>query len=248
MPTARQIAQQRRELRKEIERDRKAADRKKLRELREYLQRARKHRRHLMRKAVELCRRARRELRDRAKEIRRQHREAANREIEAQRMQGRTACEARKEQARAKAADSAARATARYEAERRDQYIGRLYEKPAKLKTSSRGRARRAPVALHESDDEVLHNIPNELVPVWLKVRTRIKGTPRRTRTEAFLEWAQENAGEVIAIQEEQFARDIERMEREEYETRRRLKKPRKYRPTDRELDRWQAAAPEVPF
>lgn len=66
-----------------------------------------------------------------------------------------------------------------------------------------------------EADDEVRANIPRELVPAFDKHRRHIKGTPRKTRTEAFLQWAEENPGEVWALQNEQAEREIREMVRE---------------------------------
>ena len=47
------------------------------------------------------------------------------------------------------------------------------------------------------------------------KVRRQIKGLERKTRTEAFLEWAEENPGEVYAMQEREAEREIKRLVRE---------------------------------
>ena len=66
-----------------------------------------------------------------------------------------------------------------------------------------------------ESDDEVRANIPRELVAAFDKHRRHIKGTPRKTRTEAFLQWAEENPAEVWALQNEQAEREIREMVRE---------------------------------
>lgn len=66
-----------------------------------------------------------------------------------------------------------------------------------------------------ESDDEVRANIPSELVPAFEKNKRFIKGTPRKTRTEAFLQWAEENPAEVWALQNEQAEREIRAMVRE---------------------------------
>jgi hypothetical protein len=66
-----------------------------------------------------------------------------------------------------------------------------------------------------ESDDEVRRDIPPELVSVFNKVRRNIKGSDRRTRSEAFLEWAEENPGEIYAMQEQEAAREIARLVKE---------------------------------
>ena len=65
-----------------------------------------------------------------------------------------------------------------------------------------------------ESDDEVLGNIPRGLVKVFDKVRRHIKGSDRKSRTEAFLEWVEENPGEVYAIQERDAEREVRRLGR----------------------------------
>ena len=44
------------------------------------------------------------------------------------------------------------------------------------------------------------------------KVRRNIKGSDRRSRSEAFLEWAEENPGEIYAMQEQEAAREIKRL------------------------------------
>jgi hypothetical protein len=63
-----------------------------------------------------------------------------------------------------------------------------------------------------ESDDEVVRNLPEALVGVFHKMRKHVKGGPRRTRTEAFLEWVEENPGEVYAMQGEQAERDLAKL------------------------------------
>jgi len=63
-----------------------------------------------------------------------------------------------------------------------------------------------------ESADEVSHNLPPELVPVFRRVERSIHGGPRKSRTEAFLEWAEENPDEVHGIMYEQADRDVARL------------------------------------
>ena len=66
-----------------------------------------------------------------------------------------------------------------------------------------------------ESDDAVRRDIPPELVSVFNKVRRSIKGSDRKSRSEAFLEWAEENPGEIYALQEQEAAREINRLVKE---------------------------------
>lgn len=82
-----------------------------------------------------------------------------------------------------------------------------------------------------ESDDEVRENLPADLVPVFDTVRRGIKGGPRKSRTEAFLEWAQENPEDVLQVQMTDADRDVERLIREYQE----LSKPAKQRRLRRE-------------
>lgn len=63
-----------------------------------------------------------------------------------------------------------------------------------------------------ESDDEVRANIPLELVPVFDRVKRQIKGTERKTRTEAFLEWTESHPDEVLAAEAEAAELEAERM------------------------------------
>lgn len=63
-----------------------------------------------------------------------------------------------------------------------------------------------------ESDDAVRANLPDELVAVFDKHRRRIKATPRKTRTEAFLQWAEENPEEIWAMQNDTADAEIRRM------------------------------------
>jgi hypothetical protein len=66
-----------------------------------------------------------------------------------------------------------------------------------------------------ESDDEVRRNLSPDLASVFNKVRRQIKGSERRSRTEAFLEWAEENPDEIYAMQEQRAAREIDRLVKE---------------------------------
>lgn len=75
-----------------------------------------------------------------------------------------------------------------------------------------------------ESDDEVRGNIPAELVPVFDARASKTKATERMSRTEAFLQWVHDHAGDAERIlqtaaeniddliaEEKQLARDMKR-------------------------------------
>jgi len=68
---------------------------------------------------------------------------------------------------------------------------------------------------LRESEDEIISNLPPELVPVWHATKRVIKGGPRRSRLEAFQEYVAENPGLVQEVQERAAAKALARYERE---------------------------------
>jgi hypothetical protein len=214
MPTARQIKAAQRRVRKELERDARKADRARLRQLREHIRAAKKHAAVRRREVVVLCRRGRARAREAAKALRAEARAALHAAIDAERAKSRSLCEARKNQARTKNSDSLQRAAAAYAAEAQHQKTVARWSKPARARVPAR-------VALQESDSDVIANIPPDLVPVWKVVRAKIKGTPRRSRAEAFIEWAAEHTGEVMRILDQQFAKDVDRMVAEERQLRR---------------------------
>lgn len=69
--------------------------------------------------------------------------------------------------------------------------------------------AARAAEAIHQSDDAVRRNLPPDLVPVFDAIKGRIKGSPKRSRTETFLQWVEENPGEVVAMQDKRAEREL---------------------------------------
>lgn len=76
----------------------------------------------------------------------------------------------------------------------------------------------------NESDDMVAAEIDDPgLRIVWEKVKHRIKPGPRKSRAEAFFEWAAENTADVYRIQEADAYEQLERLEREEARLRRRV-------------------------
>jgi hypothetical protein len=174
----------RKKLMKEIEQDRRRVVRERLAELRELIKAAQLNRREAVAGVKTQCRVARAKLR--------------------------TVCARRAAKAKEQgSAAVAARRLERAEVQAGDRVVRRgdkLHATgPSRLR-STRGE-RRA-----ESDDEVRGNLEPELLKVFEKVKKHIKGGPRKTRTEAFLEWAEENPGEVWSMQSEEAERDLHRM------------------------------------
>jgi len=65
-----------------------------------------------------------------------------------------------------------------------------------------------------ESDDEVRRNLSPDYRPIFDRVRGGIRGSARRTRTEAFLEWLEEHPDEVLALQAAAAERAVDEMVR----------------------------------
>jgi hypothetical protein len=210
------------------ERDRKRAIRGKIKELRSRLRHAKRWRAQRLRDVRRVCRAALRLARQRAKEIRASERAraklATQHRIAELYQTERSACEARKVQARHKAAEGAARASALLAAELEDVRRERIYADPNPLRRKG-SKPRRATAAelRAESDDEVRGNIPAELVPVWERKKAKIKPTAHATRTEVFLEWAAEHGPEVRAIVDAEIEASVAELVREEAAQRRAL-------------------------
>lgn len=176
-----------RRLKREIETDRRAAARDKVRELRAKISLARLERKARV-SAIRLqCATAREKLR--------------------------AVCLSRRE----RAALEGARLVEQRKAELGEQYAYEKIIRSGERQPGPKGTVRKATAAERaaESDDEVRSNIPRELLPAFEKHRRQFKGTTRRTRTEAFLEWAEANPDEIWALQNEQAERDILAMVRE---------------------------------
>jgi hypothetical protein len=252
--TAREVERQRKQARREREADLKKKDREALRRLRGHLKHARKYRKDRMRAIVRLCRDVRAANRERAKAIRAEHRRQAAAEILRRRDEARGACEGAKEQLTQKVQGSIARAAAALHAEREHQHGMRVWAErdPLKRAGDRRGAASRARAeARAESDSEVEANLPAELLPVWRAVKHKIKEGPRRTRTEAFTEWAHDHPSDVERIAYDTIDRDVARLVAAEAELRKRDAGHWR-RQSDEEIDRAHASydmpAEAVPF
>jgi hypothetical protein len=132
----------------------------------------------------------------------------------------RTSCGARRERAHREGEEVI---QARQREIREERYLDKLQRSGPKSAREPVGRLRNARREREaESDDEVRRNLSPDLASVFNKVRRHIKGSERRSRTEAFLEWVEQNPDEIYAMQEQRAAREIERLVKEyQRETRR---------------------------
>lgn len=95
-----------------------------------------------------------------------------------------------------------------------------------------------------EDDDAVRSNLPAELVPVFNAVGKRIKGSAKKSRTEAFLDWAEENPDEIISVQQANADRELKQMLKEQREQGRNVRDARRYKQSPEELRKLLAAVP----
>ncbi len=134
------------------------------------------------------CRAGRVGARERAREL------EARAKVE--RAKARSACDVRISEARADK-DAVAGARAALAAEVQFQKDMRRIEAGNRRRASAAPR-RSAKVRQSESDDEVRQNIPEDLIPLFNRVRRQVKGGARISRTEAFLKYAEEHPGEEL--------------------------------------------------
>jgi len=174
---------------------RTAAER--LRELRRLVREARQRQKAAEKATRARCRRLKAETRERIRAFKAAERERLRREVHEMREAARADCAAAKARAHDLGEDVIGRRKARVEAQRAYLAATRAAAQHERQQRASvRARQRAA-----ESDDAVRRNLPDDLVPVFNAVKASVRGGPRRSRTEAFLEWSAENPGEVIAIQ-----------------------------------------------
>jgi hypothetical protein len=201
---------------REIDRDHRRQAREKLADLRLQIRSARRQRRDAIKNAKERCRSERLAARERARALRirglAELREAARLERQA----ARDVCTTSKNEARKK--DDVERrrdelaAEAKYQADMR------------RIERSNKSRRREHPHVTYierraEDDDTVRANVSLDLVPLFERVKRGIKATPRASRTEIFLKYAEEHPDEVLDVVEDKtntLIRDLEARYREE--------------------------------
>lgn len=203
----------------------RSAERAEVERLRTLLKGARRRRREALQQAATSCRRLRLAARVRVRELRARELAALRQRSLEIRGQARAQCQAR--QHRIKQAGHGA-------AERVRRQLLETQQLQAQLRrlelAASRKRARLVSrhERLQESDDAVRSNLPPELQRVWAKVKRTIKTGPRTTRTEAFLEWAEANPEEVLALQSHDAEREVRQLVKEYERAERKRHAPRK--------------------
>ena len=216
MRTQAQAKADRRALWLDIQRQHRREAKEKLAHLRAQIRTTRERRRGAMRGAKERCRFERLAARERVRALRLRVLEDLKATVRAERLAARQTCSARVGDARA-IKDEVQRARAALLAERKYQADLR------RIESAHRQRRREAPGVARgerrgESDDEVRSNIPPDLALLFERVKRSIKASPRMSRTEAFLKYAEEHPAEVLNVIDDQtdaLIRELERKERE---------------------------------
>jgi hypothetical protein len=136
----------------------------------------------------------------------------------AARIKARESCALRALEARREGAAEVARRRAKLKGEKRFEGQMGAIERPRKLRSTTGERRQ-------ESDDEVRSNLPADMVRVFERVRKHIKGSPRKTRTEAFFQWAEENPAEVFELLQHDADRYLAQLLAEQEQTQKQLKR-----------------------
>ncbi len=206
---------------REIYREEKRKARVHLGQLRADLKAARAKKKDALVDARARCRRHRLEVRERLKAHRLQVLAELRATLQAQRIAARQECDVDIGRARA-LKDDVESSKAKVEAERKYQrqmrHLDRVHRD--RLRTHKKTSAREL---REESDDLVRGNIDAALVPLFNKIKRQITGSARKTRTEEFLQWCEENPNDVVAILEEENEKKLRELEKEEWKAMREL-------------------------
>lgn len=204
------------ELERGAQRDYRERLKARIREIREKARGVRKAEKLALVQVKDLCRRSR--ARARARIRARRAEVLAMLRHESARLLGeaRRACEERAGKVRKRSAKATAALEKEAKALARELAADKLYREfqrgGASPSRTSRTERRQ------ESDDEVRGNLEPDLVSVFDSVKRSIHGSPKKSRTEAFLEWAEENPDEVLTVRAELGDRAFQRELREHLE------------------------------
>jgi hypothetical protein len=225
----------RKKLQRELAEDLREKDRAALGLLRAQIKHARVERRGMLRVARQSCHTARAQLKER-QAIQRAEFVQGQR---AERVLERSLCSSGKEHAKAKGLELELGARRTLKDERvLQRQVRRAGKAPAtKVRSTARERSQ-------EDDDAVRANLPPELVPVFDKVSRKIKGTPKRTRTEAFLDWAEENPDEILAVQQAVADKALRELLKQQRELGRTVRSTTRYKQSPEELEKLLAGVP----
>ena len=225
MLSVQEAAKQRHVLNRDIARSHREKAAETLRDLRAQLHVVRQRRNESLTKAKGHCRAERLALREKA-HARRERALAELRDAYAkERAEARDVCLLRKAEVHTEARDPIERAKGKWEAERKYQGDLRRIEQGNRERHRAVHRAHAAE-RQSESDDQVLANIPPDYQALFNRVKRTIKGSPRESRTEAFLRFAEENPGEILTALGDDSDRIVRELEEQRAKAERSLRPP----------------------
>ena len=143
--------------------------------------------------------------------------------MRAERLGARQACTVRLGEARG-IKDAILRARAELQAEKKYEADLRRIDRANRKRRSEAPRVTRIERQA-ESDDEVRGNIPPELGALFERVKRSIKASPRMSRTEALLKYAEEHPDEVLVAIDDKADALIRELEAQELQARRELRR-----------------------
>jgi hypothetical protein len=201
---------------KSIDKDERARARAKLKALQHGVQHAAGGRQAAQLEAKVQCALDRQEASERAKAIRAVKRAEAKEAGAAVRAAARQKCAAGKASPRLEVARRRAELKAEREHQASLRRIMRANKAKAAVGHPGGGRAR-AHELVTESDDEVRQNVPADLIPLFERVKRSIKGSGRKSRTEAFMQYVEEHpreANQAIEDKTDAMVRQLEARQR----------------------------------
>lgn len=218
---------QRKQLMREIARDERKKQREHLAGLKQAIREAHRGRRTALVETKASCRAARREVRERVKRMRAEALAELRAAVALEKANARSTCAAGKQLAKDLGSKHA---RARHELETERAYRAEMrrieHGNKARARDILHPRGARARELKSESDDTVRGNIPPELVALFERVKAKIKGTDRMSRTEAFLEYAESHDREVLEAIEDRTDAMLRELEAKERAAHKALKRP----------------------
>jgi hypothetical protein len=221
----RDLALDKKKLWKEIDADQRRKDREKLVAMRERIRQQKKAWPEKRAAAKSVCSSEREKARARALEIRARHKEQAAKEIATEHSTAKTRCSTEKSSHRMSVDELRAQLKAEKTHQRQLRAISRS-NRSRELSRARRPGLAKARERQGESDDEVRSNIPPDLIPLFEKIKRTIKASPRKSRTEAFLEYVESHPGEEYEAIEDKTDALVRELERQQRSGRRDPKKP----------------------
>jgi len=161
---------------------------------------ARKEKQLAMKKAQSTCKVDREKTKNSSRAAYKRTVEKARAKREAARAEARSRCSTDKQKVVEAYEPKVKKSSAELAEERKHQREIQRIEAANKDREKKRPK-KSAGERLQEHDEEVVNNLPPELVPVWHSFKYKIKGSKRRSRYEAFMDYLHDNPQAIDYVQ-----------------------------------------------